>query len=462
MNTPNIPHIPETTTTPKEGFRAFLQDYFDLKREKENEYQTIELLKADVDFRGPRVWILICAIFIASLGLNVNSIAVIIGAMLISPLMGPIIGLGLGLGTTDFALVRRSLKSFAMATVIAVITSTVYFFLSPISTAQSELLARTQPTLYDVLIAFFGGLAGVIAGSTKYKGNVIPGVAIATALMPPLCTAGYGIASGQPSFILGAFYLYIINTVFIGLSTFMMIKLLRFPQKSFVDTAKAKRLHASVLFIVLCTVIPSVILAYQLIQNTYFDQQERAFMEKEFNFPNTQIIRHRVHHQGKQRVIEVTLLGEELPASVLQSLSDKLAQYGLENAVLHVRQGFGNNKLEELRENILDNVKNSSLQFIQYQQHQIDSLRQTLQKQEHLQGKATEVASLIAELFPEITRTELGKSYGVVTQTQQIDTLYTISLYSEHKLANNTQQRIEGWLHKRFPNASIHFNTQKK
>lgn len=192
------------------NLHKYIKDFFvrnfDLQHDKEDEAETIESIKRGVEFKGMNLWVLIFATFIASLGLNTNSTAVIIGAMLISPLMGPIMGFGLGLGINDFELIKRSFRNFATATIFSVITSSLYFLISPISEAQSELLARTQPTLYDVLIAFFGGLAGIVASSTKYKGNVIPGVAIATALMPPLCTAGFGLATGNFYYFFGAFY----------------------------------------------------------------------------------------------------------------------------------------------------------------------------------------------------------------------------------------------------------------
>ena len=203
---------------------------FDIRQEKEDDRETIESIKRGVEFKGTNLWVLIFATFIASLGLNMNSTAVIIGAMLISPLMGPIMGFGLGLGTFDFELIKRAFRNFATATVFGIITSTIYFLLTPIDEAQSELLARTQPTVYDVLIAFFGGLAGIVASSTKSKGNVIPGVAIATALMPPLCTAGFGLASGNLYYFFGALYLYFINTVFISLATFLVVRLLKYPK----------------------------------------------------------------------------------------------------------------------------------------------------------------------------------------------------------------------------------------
>ena len=222
----------------KFAIKSFLGEYLDLKKDKDNERATVDSIRKGVEFKGANLWILIFAIFMASLGLNVNSTAVIIGAMLISPLMGPIMGVGLSVGLNDFELMKRSLKSFLITTAFSVTTATIFFFLAPIAGSQSELLARTSPTIYDVFIALFGGLAGVVALSTKEKGNVIPGVAIATALMPPLCTAGYGLASGNLIYFLGAFYLYFINSVFISLATFLGVRVMHFQRKEFVDKTR--------------------------------------------------------------------------------------------------------------------------------------------------------------------------------------------------------------------------------
>lgn len=270
--------------------KFFLIRHFDLRQEKEDEEETIESLKKGVEFRGTNLWVLIFAIFLASLGLNTNSTAVIIGAMLISPLMGPIMGFGLGLGIADFELVKRSLRNYLTATLFSVVTATIYFLISPISEAQSELLARTSPTIYDVLIAFFGGLAGIVAGSTKSKGNVIPGVAIATALMPPLCTAGFGLATGNLSYFLGAFYLYFINTVFISLSTYIVVRVLKYPHKEFLDKKRAMVVRRYMMIIVTCTIIPSLYLTYRVLRTTVFEEQVKSFVNKELDFPNTQVL----------------------------------------------------------------------------------------------------------------------------------------------------------------------------
>lgn len=270
--------------------RDFFVRNFDVRQEKEDELETIESIRKGIEFKGTNLWVLIFATFVASLGLNTNSTAVIIGAMLISPLMGPIMGFGLGLGISDFDLIKRSFRNFATATVFSVITSTLFFLISPISEAQSELLARTQPTVYDVLIAFFGGLAGIVASSTKSKGNVIPGVAIATALMPPLCTAGFGLASGNLYYFFGAFYLYFINTVFISLATYVVVRLLKYPKKVFLNKQREKIVTRYVGVIVFFTIVPSLFLSYNLIRASYFNDRVRTFVADELSFPNTQIL----------------------------------------------------------------------------------------------------------------------------------------------------------------------------
>ena len=209
---------------PIKVFYIYLRNLFSLHEDKESELKTIENIKKNTIFKGTNLWILAFAILIASIGLNVNSAAVIIGAMLISPLMGPIMGVGLSLGIYDFELLKQAIRNLLIATIIGLFISSLYFSITPLNEAQSELLARTYPTIYDVLIAFVGGLTGIVAGSRSEKGNAIPGVAIATALMPPLCTAGYGLATYNFGIFLGAFYLYLINCVFICLATFLFVR----------------------------------------------------------------------------------------------------------------------------------------------------------------------------------------------------------------------------------------------
>src|SRR5690606_23140691 len=227
------------------------------------------------------LWILACAIIIASIGLNVNSTAVIIGAMLISPLMGPIVGAGFALGTYDFALLRKSIKNLLISTLVSLFVSAVYFYLSPFKDVQSELLARTSPNIYDVLIAFFGGLVGVIAITRVEKGNPIPGVAIATALMPPLCTAGYGIATFNLSYFAGAFYLYSINCFFICIATFLVVKYLKYPAVNYKSIRYAKQIRLGITTLILIMIIPSFYLAYRLWNEKKFTKTVERFINTE-------------------------------------------------------------------------------------------------------------------------------------------------------------------------------------
>lgn len=276
-----------------------VKGYFNVMPDKENEADTVNQISSGVTFHGANLWVLIFAIFIASLGLNVNSTAVIIGAMLISPLMGPIIGMGLAVGISDLELLKRSAKNYLVATVISVLTATVYFLLTPLNEAQSELLARTSPTLYDVLIALCGGAAGILALSTKGKGNVIPGVAIATALMPPLCTAGYGLAMGKVSFFFGAFYLFFINTVFISLATYLGVRMMHFRRKQFVNAERLKVVNRYILGVVVLTMLPAGYMTVGIIQEECYGEQHPQVCQE-----RVLVLRHADHLAVGQREVE--------------------------------------------------------------------------------------------------------------------------------------------------------------
>lgn len=360
--------------------KAFFARIFDVRQEKEDEQETIDSIKKGVEFKGTNLWVLIFATFIASLGLNTNSTAVIIGAMLISPLMGPIMGFGLGLGISDFELIKRSFRNFAIATVFSVITSSIYFLISPISEAQSELLARTQPTLYDVLIAFFGGLAGIVASSTKSKGNVIPGVAIATALMPPLCTAGFGLATGNLYYFFGAFYLFFINSVFISLATYLVVRVLKYPKKVFLDKDHEKRVTRYVGIIVIFTIVPSLFLSYRLVKTTYFNQQVLNYVNTELAFPNTQILSKTITNTSDKKEIKVVLIGDNVSDSTIESALNRLPNYGLKDVSLVVQQGFSEQEtdINKLKSLLMQDLYKNSEQVLRTQAMQIDSLQREL------------------------------------------------------------------------------------
>ena len=281
------------------------KNYFNANHDLESQEQSVAQISNGVSFKGANLWILIFAILIASLGLNINSTAVIIGAMLISPLMGPIIGMGLSIGTNDIELLKRSAQNYLVATLISIITATIYFLLSPYQGTQSELLARTTPTLYDVLIAFIGGGAGILALCIRDKGNVLPGVAIATALMPPLCTAGYGLAYGYWAFFAGAFFLYFINTVFIALGTFIGIKLMKFRPKTFLDDKRSKVVRRTIIAIVVLTMIPAGIMTWRIMRQSLFNSQISTFIHENLQWEGSQIVANSVDKDSTIRVVAV-------------------------------------------------------------------------------------------------------------------------------------------------------------
>ena len=323
--------------------RRYISLYFNISKDREDEQTLIEGIKRDVSFRGANLWVLIFAIFIASLGLNVNSTAVIIGAMLISPLMGPIIGMGLAIGINDFDLFKRSLKNYMVATVISVATATFYFLITPFDEAQSELLARTSPTIYDVLIAAFGGAAGFVATATKGKGNVIPGVAIATALMPPLCTAGYGLAMGKWFYFLGAFYLFFINTVFISLSTYIGVRLMKFKYKKIVDSDRQSMVKKYIYVIVLLTMIPAGIMTFNIVSESLFKNNLNKFVNNELVQDGTQILNTSADSESKK--LRVVAIGREIPAAKIALASEKMQKYKLSDYELELIQGMQTDSL---------------------------------------------------------------------------------------------------------------------
>ena len=326
-----------------------VKGYFNAFPEKDCEDEVVAQISDGVDFHGATLWVLIFAIFIASLGLNVNSTAVIIGAMLISPLMGPIIGMGLAVGIADLKLFKRALTNYLITTVISVVTATIYFTISPITEAQSELLARTSPTLYDVLIALFGGAAGILAISTKSKNNVIPGVAIATALMPPLCTAGYGLAVSNTSYFFGAFYLYFINTVFIAFTTCIGVRLLHFHRKKFVDREKMKRVNYYIISIVIITMLPASYMTWNIIKQSVTENNVEKFVRDELNNNGTYIVSY--EYDSKTKTLNVVAIGKPISVGAIAKAQKSMADYKLGDYTLKVIQGASSDSLLAMQRN---------------------------------------------------------------------------------------------------------------
>ncbi|MDZ7632346.1 MAG: DUF389 domain-containing protein [Gemmatimonadaceae bacterium] len=327
--------------SPRPRFIPFIRQIVDLRRETEYD-ATIEQIREDAALRTGSRWALAFAIVIASVGLNVNSTAVIIGAMLISPLMGPIVGAGAALGTSDIPLLRKSLTNLLIATLIALVASTVYFAITPLAEAQSELLARTRPTLYDVVIALFGGSAGIVAASRKTnKGQVAPGVAIATALMPPLCTAGFGLAHLDPWIFLGAMNLFFINALFICLATLGFIRLMAFERVSEPEPDARRRMRLIISILTVAIVIPSMYTGFYVVQETRFNSAARRFINEQLTFANRSQLNVELSYGRDISMIDLTLIGEPLPPAAVDSIRAKLPRYGLAKARLIVRQPLG-------------------------------------------------------------------------------------------------------------------------
>jgi uncharacterized hydrophobic protein (TIGR00271 family) len=286
---------------------------------------------------------------LASFGLNVNSSAVVIGAMLISPLMGPIMGIGLGASINDFTLLKKSAMNFLFATVTSLITSTLYFSFSPLNEAHAELLARTSPNIYDVFIALAGGFSGIIAISGHNRGNVLPGVAIATALMPPLCTTGYGLATGQWKFVLGALYLFLINGVFIALATYLFARFIRFPLVHDRDRKVDKRHQRIILILTISTLIPSIYLSYQLINNSRYNSSAEKFIQQEIAFRGAVILNKTIDAQKGH--IKLYIAGNPITDKDQDQINQQLSKYGLSETHLELFQGQG---LNEIRHSLSD------------------------------------------------------------------------------------------------------------
>lgn len=437
---------------------------FSLLDDKADDAQIDESLRAAVVLQGATPWILMLAIFIASIGLNVNSAAVIIGAMLISPLMGPIMGIGYGVGIYDFALIRKSLVNLGIATAISLLTACVYFLISPLDEAQSELLARTTPTLWDVLIAIFGGLAGVVGATRKEKSNVIPGVAIATALMPPLCTAGFGLAHGNWSFFFGALYLFAINSVFIAASTAIIISLMHLPRHKFVDAATEARVKRTLLFVVMLTTLPSCYLAYKLVGNEVFSHTARAFVNTEFQFKDSHVVQ--VNIGPKERRIEVTLVGEPISPSALQALESRLTTAKLRNTKLIVHQGVSNAvDIAAIKEGVLGDLYQKSIQEVSARDEQIKQLQAALALAKFDQAVDSDILRELQAQFPQTLRAISGQGHmadGSTNKGSQ-EQVHLLLMSTMTPLSAADQAQVTRWYRVRTKDehAEVHFESKR-
>jgi len=307
-------------------------------REGTDAAATIERISAGIPLTAEHAWLLICSAVLASIGLDVSSAAVVIGAMLISPLMGPILGAGLAVGISDRPMLQRSVRELGVATLLSLGASTLYFILSPLGEPTPELIARTRPTTLDVGVALFGGVAGIVAASRKQQSMALPGVAIATALMPPLCTAGFGLATGSLSFFLGAFYLYLINAVFIALATFLVVRWLRFPRHEFLDAADRRRELRVLTAITVLAALPSVYFLYDAARSLRERGRIGNFIQTEIEAPGREAAQWQIEQHEGDRILKVYLAGSPLERERLDSIKAMLPSYGLARFKLDVIQ----------------------------------------------------------------------------------------------------------------------------
>ena len=446
------------------GAMTRLQDVFNLTHDQAHPDKIDATIRANTRVTGTNMWVLMFAIAVSSIGLNVNSTAVVIGAMLISPLMGPIVGMGYGLAVGDTALIRQAVRNIIIFVVISLITATLYFLLTPLKEAQSELLARTQPTLWDVLIAFFGGSAGIVAQTRKEGGNAIPGVAIATALMPPLCTAGYGLAHGNWQYFFGAFYLFAINCVFIAFSTLLFSKLLKLPRRGLVTESKRRLQSIMITVVVLAVMIPSGYMASGLVRQEIFKTRANAAIATVKQQEGFFVLRKMLNHRENKVSLVVNGTGnaEKISALLVKSLEAS----GVKAPKVNVVYAGGNNaKIEELLASQNNPVQQQN--ELKEQQAYIDTV---------LAGKASDIddAAVLKELkaqYPEAEKIVVGR--GLVwekaqtapatqeqperVQSEEADASNNIvvSLEFDQPLPAKDRERLQAWLNQRYEGTAV-------
>ena len=427
-------------------FRKFYDEFLDMNKSREEEQKTVDSIRNGVEFKGANLWILVFATFMASLGLNVNSTAVIIGAMLISPLMGPIMGIGLAVGQNNFELMKLSLKNYFVATLFSVVTATIYFFFTPLNEVQSELLARTSPSIYDVFIAFMGGIAGIVALAAKEKGNVLPGVAIATALMPPLCTAGFGLATGNWLYFLGAFYLYFINSVFISLATFLGVRFMHFKQKEFADVNRGKRVKKYIIGITVLTMCPAIYLTYDIVKETFFSSAATRFITEELQFPGTQVLNREVSFDDKE--IRVVLVGKEVSEVQLEAARARMPKYKLKETKLVVFQGVNNDKMDigNIKSLVMEDFYKKSESQLLDQQKKIDSLNKVVEVYTKSGQADQKLAEEMKVLFQPVKSVSLARTVRLGVDSLSRDTLTYAILGCNQELDEETIAKVEAWL----------------
>lgn len=411
-------------------------------------------IRNNIYFRGPNAWILAIAIIIASVGLNVNSIPVVIGAMLISPLMGPIFGLGLGLGISDVQLVKSSGKNLLVMVAISITASFLYFAITPLSLSNpTELLARTNPTIYDVLIALFGGFAGIFEQCRKEKGTVFAGVAIATALMPPLCTAGFGLAGGNFGYFFGAMYLFFINCLFIMLATYISVKYFEFRQTEFSDISTGRKTKRIITMLIILFIVPSIWSAVILINQNRFEENAIAFIEHSKSYGKSIIYDYKIDHNDGS-TIELSFVGEPLDDSTKNNIYNTASRYGINKEQLIINDHTTTDSVNEIE--LVKDIYDRMDQEIGSREVEIARLRAELKKYESTAIPYTQLSLEIASNYPTVQEVHIARGEGVAIDSIESSKHSTIVvLYTSESIDSDTHNKLESWLKIRLEEESI-------
>lgn len=410
-------------------------------------------IRSNIYFRGPNAWILAIAIIIASVGLNVNSIPVIIGAMLISPLMGPIFGIGLGLGVNDMSLVKASLKNLIIMVIISLVASFLYFLITPLSLSNpTELLARTNPTIYDVLIALFGGFAGILEQCRKDKGTVFSGVAIATALMPPLCTAGFGLASGNITYFIGALYLFIINCMFIMLATYISVKYFKFRMVQYDDQAMGKKTKRLSSVVIVLFIIPSIWSAVTLIRQNNFEDKASSFVNFSKAYENSIIYDYSISHKDGS-TIELFFTGEPLSSSTKAQIYKIASEYGITEDQILINEHTTGNDTNELE--IVKSIYEKMDTEIGTREALIKNLEEELKIARQNDIPYIQLTREVKSSYPAVKEISMAQGAKVDTDSLKMEPMISVIVRCDSTLAPDESHKLNEWLKVRLNSEEI-------
>lgn len=410
-------------------------------------------IRNNIEFKGPNAWILAVAIIIASVGLNVNSIPVIIGAMLISPLMGPIFGLGLGLGINDISLMKQAGKNLLVMVSISIVVSLLYFMITPLNLNNpTELLARTRPTIFDVMIALFGGFAGIFEQCRKEKGTVFAGVAIATALMPPLCTAGFGLASGNFSGFLGAIYLFSINCLFITLATYFMVKYFNFKKAEYTDATFGRKTQRVTTLLIIIFLIPSIWSAVVLVKQTNFERKATQFVETHRSVGNSIIYDYKIEHEDGS-VLKIFLTGETLTADARNTMYAIAKECGITEEQLLVKEYITQNTKES--DDAFKGIYEKLDSQIEKHEKTIEELTQELREVKKEELPYLQLANEISASYPSVKQIYLSQGAYVTMDSLKLAPCILVKVQTDSTMTPATLSQLKKWFQVRLQTENV-------